>query len=85
MNDAINIDFKNMFARLYDVFVCMTYLIFDSSQIQFYLSCITIIWIKERNISKRSSIGPPIKVHKFKRPPYLSVFLNIPVKSVAPP
>ena len=43
MNDAINIDFKNMFARLYDVFVCMTYLIFDSSQIQFYLSCITII------------------------------------------
>ena len=54
MNDVINIDFKNTFARLYDV------LFFVSSQIQFYLSCITIIWIKERNISKRSSIGPPI-------------------------
>ena len=54
MNDAINTDFENIFARLYDI------LFSDSSQIQFYLSRIMIIQIKERNISKRSSIGPPV-------------------------
>ena len=47
MNNAINTDLKNKFARLYHVF-CF----FDSSQIQFYLSCITIIIIKEEIIQK---------------------------------
>ena len=57
VNNAINTDLKNMFARFQDK------LFFESSQIHFYLchiplSCITIIKIKKMNISKRFSISP---------------------------